>query len=89
MLHMTEAPATVPVDEQHNLMATSLTPALLLTPWRKSAALLHALRNRLTSWTRRRAFESRWIRPDQPPWETPTDLLARKYTYLYIRSMSG
>lgn len=89
MLHMTEAPATVPVDAQHDLTATSLTPSLLLTPWRKPAALLHSLRNRLTSWTRRRAFESRQIRPDQPRWETPTDLLARKYPYLYIRSLSG
>lgn len=89
MLHMTEAPATVAIDEQHNLTATSLTTPALPTPWRKPAALLHSLRNWLTSWTRRRAFESRWIRPDLPRWETPIDLLARKYTYLYIRSLSG
>lgn len=89
MPQMPEALATVPIDEQHDLMATYLTPSALPTPWRKPAALLHSLRNRLTSWTRRRAFESRWIRPDQPRWETPTDVLARKYTYLYIRSLSG
>lgn len=89
MLHMTEAPATVTIDEQHDLTATyPATPAFLTPQW-KPAALLHSLRHRLTSWTRRRAFESRRIRPDQPRWETPTDHLARKYTYLYICSLSG
>lgn len=89
MPQMPEALATVPIDEQHDLIATYLTPSALLTPWRKPAALLHSLRDRLRSWTRRRTFESRRIRPDLPRWETPTDLLARKYPYLYICSLSG
>ena len=89
MPQMPEALATVPIDEQHDFTAIYPTTPALLTPWRKPAALLHALRNRLRSWTRCRTFESRWVRPDLPRWETPTDLLARKYTYLYIRSLSG
>jgi len=81
---MTEAQATIPIDRQYDLRATSPT-----TPRRRPAALLHFLRNLVTFWTRRRVFESRWIRPGLQRWETPTDFLARQYTYLYIRSMSG
>jgi hypothetical protein len=89
MPQMPEALATVPVDEQHHRTATYPTTPGLLTPRRKPAALLHFLRNLLASWTKPRVSESRWIRPDQPRWETPAELLARKHTYLYIRSLLG
>jgi hypothetical protein len=88
MPHMTEAPVTVPIDQQHEIMATYPTTPLS-TPRQRPAALLHFLQSLVTSWTRRRVFESRWIRPGLPRWETPTDLLARQYTYLYIHSMSA
>jgi len=84
MPRMTEAPVTVPIDQQHDFMATYPT-----TPRQRPAALLHFLQSLVTSWTRRRSFESRWIRPDLPRWETSTDLLARQYTYLYICSILG
>jgi hypothetical protein len=84
MPHMTEALVTVPMDQQHDLMTTYPT-----TPRRRPAALPHFLQSLVTSWTRRRSFESRWIRPDLPRWETPSDHLARQYTYLYIYSLSG
>jgi hypothetical protein len=89
MPYMTEAPATISVDTQPDLMTTEPTTTPLPTPRRRPAALLHFLQTLVTSWTRRRAFESRWIRPGLPRWETPNDHLARQYTYLYIRSMSG
>ena len=89
MPYMTEAPATISVDTQHDLMTTDPTTTPLPTPRRRPATLLHFLQSLVTSWRRRRAFESRWIRPGLPRWEASTDLLARRYTYLYIRSMSG
>ena len=89
MLHMTEAPATISIDTQPDLMTTEPTTTPLPTPRRRPAALLHFLQTLVMSWTGRRAFESRRIRPGLPRWETATDHLARQYTYLYIRSMSG
>ena len=89
MLHMTEAPATISIDTQPDLMTTEPTTTPLPTPRRRPAALLHFLQTLLMSWTGRRAFESRWIRPGLPRRETSSDLLAWRYTYLYIRSMSG
>ena len=88
MLHMTEARATSAIDEQYDLLTAPPTTALA-TPRRRPAALLYFLRNSMLSWTRRRTFESKWIKPDLPRWESPDDMLARKHTYLYIRSLSG
>ena len=88
MPHMTEALATSAIDEQHDLMTADPTTALV-TPRRRPAAFLHFLRSLVTSWTRTRVFESRWINPDLARWETPSDMLARRHTYLYIRSLSG
>jgi len=88
MPYTTETPVTISIDTQPE--HTTADPTTLLpTPRRKPAALLHFLQTVMTSWMRRRAFESRWIRPGLPRWETPTDYLARHHTYLYIRSLSG
>lgn len=88
MSSMTEAPATILIDRQHDLIATSRT-TVLPTARRRPAALLHFLRHLVTSWTRGWAFESRWIKPGLPCYEAPIDLLAQRSTYLYICSMSG
>ena len=89
MPHTRAVPATMAMNAQHDLMATyPITPALPTPRWRP-VALLRVLRIWMTSLTKRRAVESRWIRPDLLRWETPTDILARKHTYLYIRSLSG
>jgi len=88
MPHMTEARATSAIDEQYDLLTAHPT-TVLATPRRRPAALLYFLRNCVRSWMGRHTFESKWIRPDLPRWETPNDILARQHTYLYIRSLSG
>ena len=88
MLHMPEAPAIAPIDEQHDLIATHPTTTALLTPRWRPAALLHFLRTVVTSCTRRRPLGSRRVRPDLLQWESPTDFLVRQHTYLYIHSLS-
>lgn len=87
MPHTREALVTAPIAEHHDLLETCPTP--LAIPRQRPAALLHFLWNLVPSWMRRRTSESRWIRPDLPRYETPIDYLARRHTYLYIRSMSG
>jgi hypothetical protein len=82
-------PATVEVmDHQSDTMSTHPTTLPLPTPLR-----LNRLRNFLAtlvaSCVRRRPLESRRISPEQLRLETPVDILARRHTYLYIRSLSG
>lgn len=78
-------PATIAIDAQSN----ALTTGPLSTPQWRSGALLHVLRTWVASLTRRRTDERQDIRPDFPRQETPTDLLARKHTFLYACSLSG
>jgi hypothetical protein len=67
----------------------ALTTRALSTPQWKPIALLHVLRTWITSLTKGRMYERQDIRPDFPRQETPTDILARKHTFLYACSLSG
>jgi hypothetical protein len=88
MLHTSEALVTVPVDEQRDLIA--LHPMTFgPMPWWRPSSLLRFLQTFVTAWISRRSYESLWISPDLPQWETPTENLARQHTYLYINSLSG
>jgi hypothetical protein len=86
MRHTTTAIAMDPQPPLTTIYPT--TPALPTQEWRP-AALLHVLYTWVTSFLRPSPFESRWIRPELIGWEAPTDILARRHTYLYIHSMSG
>jgi hypothetical protein len=81
--------ATVEViDHQSDTMSTHPTTLPLPTP-RWPSRLRNFLETLVGSCMRRRPLESRWISPEQLRLETPVDILARRHTYLYIRSLSG
>ena len=82
-------PATVDVmDHLSNTLSTPPTTLPLPTPQRLSR-LRNFLETFMVSCLRRRPLESRWISPEQLRLETPVDILARRHTYLYMRSLSG
>jgi hypothetical protein len=83
------APTALATDLQLTIPMPDPTTAVRLTqPWRPLARL-HDLCTWLISCLRPAPFEHRWIKPEICGWEAPTDILARRHTYLYIRSMSG
>jgi hypothetical protein len=83
------APTALAIDLQLTIpMPYPTTPACPTQPWRLTA-LLHNLCLWITSCLRPAPFERRWIRPERRGWEAPTDILARRHTYLDMRSMSG
>jgi hypothetical protein len=89
MSSITDDPATVEViDHQSDTISTQPTTLPLLTP-QQPGRLRHYLQTLVASCMRRRPLESRWISPEQLRLETPVDILARRHTYLYIRSLSG
>lgn len=79
----------IAIDPQPDPLSTSLTTLPLSAPWWRPAALLHVVHTWMTSVMRHHASERRGIRPDFPRQETPTDILARKHTFLYACSLSG
>jgi hypothetical protein len=82
-------PATVEaLDHQSDTMSTQPT-TLPFPTLRRPSRLRHFLETLVASCMRRRPLESRWISPEQLRLEMPVDILARKHTYLYIRSLSG
>jgi hypothetical protein len=88
-LHRVPAPTALTLDLQLTIPTPSPTPAMRPTqPWH-STALLHNLCRWITACCRPVPFERRWIRPELRGWEAPTDILARRHTYLYMRSLSG
>ena len=89
MRHTTGIPATLALNVPLDLLAIyPITPALP-TARRRPVALLHTLSTWVSALTRRCTYERQDIRPDFPRQETPTDLLARKHTFLYACSLSG
>jgi hypothetical protein len=88
---VTDGLATVPpMTDQHDLVATPPTQTTLLRiPRRRHFTLLHLLQTLMAACIWRRPLESRWIHPDCPRQESPTEHLARTAPYLYIRSLSG
>jgi hypothetical protein len=87
MQHTTDVPTPMAMP----LAVTSdlLTTAPPATAWGRLATLLHSLQMWMTMVTRYSASARRAIRPDYPRQETPTELVARKYTFLYAKSLSG
>ena len=89
MRHTTGIPATLAMNAPLNLLATyPRTPALPTARWRP-VTLLHTFSTWVSALTRRCTDERQAIRPDFPRQETPTDMLARKHTFLYACSLSG
>jgi len=89
MRHTTGVPATIVMNAPHDLLATyPITPALPTARWRP-AALLHTLYTWMSALTRPRTDKRQDTRPDFPRRETPTDILARRHTFLYACSLSG
>jgi hypothetical protein len=83
------APTALALDLQLTIpMPDPTTPARPTQPWRPTA-LLRNLGRWLSSCLRPAPFERRWISPELRGWEAPTDILACRHTYLYMRSMSG
>ena len=83
------APTALALDLQLTIpMPYPTTPARPTQPWRPTA-LLRNLCMWISSCLRPAPFERRWISPELRGWEAPTDILARRHTYLYMRSMSG
>lgn len=81
-------PATVRIDAQHDLLRAPLTTPLP-TPQRRPNVLLRFLQTLGMACTRGHPLESRWIDPGMPRQETPTEILARQYPYMYIRALVG
>jgi hypothetical protein len=89
LMQRVPAPTALAMDLQLTLPTPDpTTPACLTHLWRPTA-LLHTLCMWITSCLRPAPFERRWISPEIRGWEAPTDILARRHTYLYMRSMSG
>jgi len=81
-------PATVRIDAQPDLLTGPLmTP--LPTPRRRPNIFLRFLQTLGMACTKRHPLESRWISPIMPRRETPTEILARQYPYMYIRALVG
>ena len=83
------APTALALDLQLTIPMPSPTTPAHPTPLWRLTALLHNLYRWISSGLRPAPFERRWIRPELRGWEAPTDILARRHTYLYMRSMSG
>jgi hypothetical protein len=83
------APTTLARDLQLTIPLSYPTPPARLTQRWWPTALLRTLCQWLSSCLRPAPYERRWISPELRGWEAPTDLLARRHTYLYIRSLSG
>jgi hypothetical protein len=77
------------MDHQSDTMSTYTTTLPCPTLPRQSSRLRNFLETLVASCLRRRPLESRRISPEQLRLETPVDILARRHTYLYIRSLSG
>lgn len=89
MPNVIDDPATVrEIYHQRDALSTYPMTTPLPTPRRRRTLLANFLQTFVAACTRRRPLESRWIKPDLRT-ETPVDILARKHTYLYIRSLSG
>lgn len=83
------APTALALDLQLTLpMPSPSTPVRPTQPGRPTA-LLRDLYRWITAGLRPAPFERGWISPALRGWEAPTDILARRHTYLYMRSMSG
>jgi len=83
------APTALALDLQLTIpMPAPTTPTHPTPPWRPTA-LLHTLGLWLAACLRPAPFARRGSRPELRGWEAPTDILARRHTYLYMRSMSG
>ena len=77
------------IDAQPDGLPPSLVTPVLPTPWWRLAALLHGVQTWMTAVRRHQASARRDIRPEFPRQDTPTELVARKYTFLYAQSLSG